>query len=274
MIPGELTTEQVLYFETFGFLILRSLFSADEIAVVTAEAQRLWQEDLGRRPTAEEFAHLGEIVEQSALLTGHVEGDRIYQPARQLTGDNPIWSGSECNHGVQTGTLVHTWHADRVGAQELDYRRIKMMLYLVPMRAENGALRVIPGSHRAPLHTELEEASLQHRDHADHEQRYFGVMGQDVPSYLIETEPGDLLIFNHSLFHAVYSENGKRSYLAFKFAARPTCDAHLLSLQRWSKYLFEPHENWVNSSSAKLRDMVDGLEDLGRRARELAAGQA
>ena len=92
-------------------------------------------------------------------------------------------------------------------------------------------------------------------------------MGQDVPSYLIETEPGDLLIFNHSLFHAVYSENGKRSYLAFKFAARPTCE-------RWSKYLFEPHENWVNSSSAKLRDMVDGLEDLGRRARELAAGQA
>ena len=121
-----------------------------------------------------------------------------------------------------------------------------------------------------PLHTDLVEY-VQNSDHGDPDERFFGMEGKDLPSFLVETDPGDLLIFNHSLYHSVYAENGRRSFLSFKYAARPRCDAHLLSLQRSASYIFSPHANWQNSSSARIRGMVEGVEDLGRKAEALTA---
>ena len=52
------------------------------------------------------------------------------------------------------------WEA-RLGRREVDFLRLKCMIYLEPMRRETGALRLIPGSHRLPLHENL--ASFRER---------------------------------------------------------------------------------------------------------------
>ena len=255
-----LTPEQVRCFEVFGFLVFEQAFSAEEVEKITGAAEALWEVELGRRPGLEEDMHTVPFVERHPALTELVEDNRIYGPVAQLLGEDFIWSGSEGNRGFQPDRDAHHWHADRWGKQELGYTRIKIMIYLDPMRKERGALRVIPGSHRAPLHVDLEPFV---RCHSEPAPTFFGMEGADVPCYAVETEPGDVVMFNHCLFHSVYGKEGQRRYIALKFAAPPTCDAHLASLNRWSKYAFHPDEAFLNSDRPRIRNMVEGLVELG-----------
>ena len=57
--------------------------------------------------------------------------------------------------------------------------------------------------------------------------------------------------------------------MAMKFAAKPTCDADLASVQWWSKYAFQPDEALLNSDSPRLQGMVKDLANLGARAQSV-----
>ena len=45
-----LTPAQVAHYETFGFLLLRRIFTAAEMADITREANEVWREDHERQP--------------------------------------------------------------------------------------------------------------------------------------------------------------------------------------------------------------------------------
>jgi len=262
-----LTQNQISCFDTFGFIHLKQLFTAAETAEIIAAAEDLWTEELGREPLWEEELGLAPFVERHPKLTAYLlEDDRLYQAFVQLMGQDFIWSGSEGNCGFKEGHKAHHWHADRPGPFELDYLRIKVMLYLEPMRKDQGAFRVMPGSHRLPLHAKLQ--SFQ-QSHSQKDPTFFGMDGADVPCYAVETEPGDAVIFNHSLFHSVYGKTGKRRYIAMKFAARPTSQDHLASLQQWSPYAFKPDKILLDNNNPRLSHMVAGVEELGRQAADL-----
>ncbi len=261
-----LTAEQITCFKTFGFLVLRQTFSPQEMDTITHAAEEVWERELGRPLGEEEKVRMSPFVEKHALLTQLVEDDRIYEPMEQLLGKDFIWSGSEGNRGIQTSGDAHHWHADRPGNEELNYIRIKIMLYLDPMQKEKGALRVIPGSHRLPMHEDLEAFQLSH---AESEPRFFGMAGSDVPCYAVETEPGEMMLFNQSLYHAVYGKSGRRRYIALKYAARPISDEHIASLKRWSAYVFHPEEVLQNSDGPRIQRMVKGLVELGEKSERL-----
>jgi hypothetical protein len=255
-----LTNDQIQFFQTFGFLCLRQFFSQAEIDSFAREAESFWEQHDRRGPDESRYFHGGRFIEQRDRMRHLPADDRIYVPLKQLLGGDFIWAGSECNHGMQTGTNAHHWHADRPGTRELSYARIKIMLYLDPMRPENGALRVIPGSHRLPLHEDLQ--AFQDR-HEESDPTFFGLRGEEIPCQILTTDPGDLLMFNHCLFHSVYAKSGRRRYIALKFAARPTCDAHLDSLRKFQPDTFEPHDGLLTSSNPRIRRMVQGLAELG-----------
>lgn len=260
-----LTAEQVNYFETFGFLVFRKLFSPAEVEMICREANDAWKSELGHPPTDTEAVSLDNFIEKRPPLTQLVIDDRIYVPIQQLLGKDFIWSGSEGNRGFHPGDNAHHWHADRPGRGELNYTRIKIMIYLDPMRKDEGAFRVIPGSHRLPLHEDLEPFQLAH---SEKQPKFFGLDGKDVPCYAAETDPGDVVFFTQSLFHAVYGKQGERRYIALKFAARPRSKEHIASLNKWSNYAFEPHETLCNSPNPRLSQMVAGLAELGASTRK------
>jgi len=81
------------------------------------------------------------------------------------------------------------WHPD---TSSLDYKAAKFCVYPDPLNADNGALRVIPGSHREPLHSELD------RD----PQSVFGLPPNELPAYVFASQPGDVIVFNVGLWHA------------------------------------------------------------------------
>ncbi len=81
--------------------------------------------------------------------------------------------------------------------------------------------------------------------------------------------PADVVLFHHSLFHAVYGKQPGRRYIALKFAARPTTDEHLKSMQKYAAGAFDPHERFLNSDAPRVRAMVSGLREMAERARRL-----
>jgi len=257
-----LTAEQVASFETFGFLFFRQVFSREEMERITCAAEEVWEKCLGHRAGEDEAVSMGTFIEGQPELERLAEDSRVYDAAAHVMGSDLIWSGSEGNRGIRAGDDIHQWHADREGEKELDYLRVKFMLYLDPMRKETGALRVIPGSHRMPLHEDL--ASFRDRYDEDNP-LFFGVEGPNVPCHAVETVPGDLLMFNQSLYHAVYGKRDRRRrYIALKYAARPTTDAHIVSNKQWSPGIFEPNEAFLNSDRPRIRGLVEGLVELGR----------
>ncbi|HAA76714.1 TPA: hypothetical protein DCE37_16510 [Candidatus Latescibacteria bacterium] len=247
-----LTPNQLAHFRTFGFLRLTGLFAQD-IANITRESQHIWESD--ETPRKNQEIRLDRFIERSPPLHRLVIDDRVYPVVEQLLGPDFIWVGSE---GNVSGRNRVNWHADRKyyrGGEGhwIDYTQVKLMLYLDPLSRETGCLRVIPGSHRMPLHSDLANQEI------DAASEPFGLDGPDLPSAALETTPGDLIIFNHCLWHAAYGGGPDRRYVALKFAARPTQEDQLVSLERYTPHIFNPHEAFLKHSDARIRKMVAAL---------------
>jgi len=261
-----LTKQQTIGFETFGLLLIRSAFSAQEIERIKIGSDQLWASELATNPKFCDGDCLTSAVERSDQLRWLVEDDRIFLSMQQLLGKDFIWSGSESHRRPADDIDLqrytdHPWHADRGGdGRELEYTRIKIMLYLQPMRKQTGALRVIPGSHRLPLHSSL--CSFEEAHHKNAKPLYFGTTGNDVPSYALETEPGDMIMFNQALYHAVYGKAGQRQYLALKYAAKPTTEHHIESLKQRSSNVFEPDEILRQHPSERIQQMLEGIPQV------------
>ena len=148
------TAEKRAHFDTFGFIVWRQAFSTAEIADITREFDDLMTELRGGRPfTGQWGEQQAPFVELRPSLARLAVVDRIYKTVEELLGPDFIWAGSEGN--ITAGD--HEWHPDRPGDdEEISYVRLKTMLYLDETTKESGALRVIPGSHRMPLHGEIE----------------------------------------------------------------------------------------------------------------------
>ena len=137
--------------------------------------------------------------------------------------------------------------------------RIKVMMYLSPMTDANGALRVIPGSHRAPLHLDL--LSFNDRQ-AIEDPRYFGVSGRELPAHVIRTTPGDVLLFNQSLYHAVYfTEEPARRYIALKYSQWPQDEEQRALLGDRDSDVFSPAVRTLACDRPLVQRMVHPILD-------------
>lgn len=246
--------DQRAYFDAFGFIVLRKLFSREEMDRIIAASERLWSGELDAGTDSTQYQTFPNFVERSSDLLWLIDDNRIHGVATDLLGERVVWASSEGNRGFADLHDGLFWHADRPGRDELTYPRVKMLLYLDPMSLENGALRVIPGSHRSPLHDSLLPFYASRKPK---EPRYFGERGADVPCHVVETEPGDLLIFDHSLFHAAFaSGRPARRYLALKYAAEPRDYLQAARLVRDLGGDLRPMQILIDSDRPRIRAMI------------------
>ena len=252
-----LTPSQIAHFNTFGFLILPQAFTPAEMQDIINESNDLWHQDRHNQ-TATGHQHIVPFVEMCPLLAQLPEDDRIYQPVEQLLGPGFVWGGSEGNKGSFNETNDHQWHSDRAGELELQYTRIKIMLYFQPMHKDNGALRLIPGSHHPNFHQQLLVLQPQQQETSF---GAFGVPGPELACFPVEVAPGDIVLFNQYLFHGVYGKQDGRSYIAIKFAARPTCQNHIASLKKHKQDASTLHDSFRHSRHPRIQGMVEHLLD-------------
>lgn len=207
----KLTQQQLDHFDTFGFVVFRQLFSPGEIQKFSHEFDSeldSWLPDGVHDGKARHYASL--MDSNTPFATSLMHDPRIADAAEQLLGTRIL--------GIGIGGSYHVgdtaWHAD---AANLDYRAIKFTTYFNRLNARNGALRVVPGSHQEPLYSAISTDT----------QTAFGVNPDELPAYVFETSPGDVLAFDAPIWHGAFHGGTRRRMCEMVFYEEPTTERAL-----------------------------------------------
>ncbi len=183
-----LTDTQLQHFRTFGFVILRGLFTAHEVEILRAEYEAELDRVYAHAPFTGETRYWAMMLHpRTPLFASLLEDDRFCSVAEQLYGTDVLGIGADANRYVGDTR----WHPDHHADPERDCYGIKFAFYLDPVDAASGALRVIPGSHGRAFHDRI-RGSLESLDLAV----------ADVPAYVCASCPGDVVAFDMRCWHA------------------------------------------------------------------------
>ncbi len=201
-----LSNEQISFFDAFGFLVFPGLFAPEEMEAIDREFEDVMAEDRAGQAFRGDKRHaVTACAEMRPGLRSLIEDDRVYGAIEDLLGPEIIWLGSDGNY--YTGDTA--WHSD---GTVMDIGRIKVALYLDPVARDSGCLRFIPGSHKMPLHEELqalrvertkqtiqegrsdETALDKYRDRGiDVDAQAFDTSPDRIPAFAAESRPGDVI---------------------------------------------------------------------------------
>ena len=204
--------------DTFGYLHLRGLFKP-QLTEITTAFEEVWARhgqrhggDLqGREHDGTQRSVIFPFIDQHERLCALLDDPKLLGVAGSLLGDDFNYWNSDGNlYASDT-----SWHSDGWERNHTTGRgllTIKLAFYLDSLTAESGSLRVLPGSHRHnDAYAERLEAALGEGyrgtaaplagsdPRAQGSVGAWGVDGAAMPAVAIESEPGDLVVFNHDL---------------------------------------------------------------------------
>ena len=215
----ELSPQQVTFFETFGFLVLRGLFAA-EVQQISEGFDDAFSRYADRAVVTHCHVHFDEprrtlsnIVEACPQLQFLLDDPRVDAIATALVGEGYEYAESDGSI-FTSGT---SWHVDVYGSP-LDRLHLKLQWYLEPLSAASGALRVIPGTnhHLSDFAVRVRSGVGLEGDREDIVHA-FGVEPEELPCWRLDTEPGDLLVWSFRTVHASFGAIGPRRALAMNF---------------------------------------------------------
>ncbi|MCC5952024.1 MAG: phytanoyl-CoA dioxygenase family protein [Acidimicrobiia bacterium] len=223
----ELTAAEVDRFDTYGYLLLPGLFR-DEIedirqgfdAVVHEHDLQVVRCDVSYDTAATGLhdaprrAVLGPLDRHERLgwlsddpRTAGIAARLIEGTCERLTDHANLFS---CD--------VH-WHHDGIFTAGAE-RHVLLTLYLDPLTAANGALRVIPGSHhRGPFRRSLVRTLTSHPLPPA---EVFGSAPDELPAEVLDVEPGDVIVIDMKLLHASFGGGTDRRSLTIEFGTPRT----------------------------------------------------
>jgi hypothetical protein len=220
--PFQLTAAQKTAFDTFGFLSFPGMLSHKRAAISEA-FENVWRDrgggHAGKPHAGQARSCIFPFIDQSEYLSGLLEDPHIDGLICGLLGDDYNYLGSDGNYYVGDTQ----WHSDgwRPAGTGLF---AKVALYLDPLTRDTGALRLIPGSHKAGT-TYADE--VQHNIGKSKEK--WDMEGREVPSLAMETRPGDVVVFNHNTKHAAFGGGQHRRMFTINCCRRlPLDDINIL----------------------------------------------
>ena len=154
-----LSEKQLAGFDRDGFIALKNLFDASEIAAMQAELARLRQapqsvkpETLIAEPGSGALRSIFAIHRQSPLFARLARDARLVDVARYILGDEVYVHQSRLNYKPGFDGKEFYWHSDfetwHVEDGMPHMRALSMSVLLSENSAVNGPLMLIPGSHR------------------------------------------------------------------------------------------------------------------------------
>ena len=199
--PRSLSTEQVLAFNTDGFLTKLPAFTSDEIEGIRAYFDQLLAEELSRGGTSYTIstAHL-----KHGPVYDLLKHPRIVAYVSDLLGDDIIGWGSHFFCKMPGDGQDVAWHQDATYWPLSPTKTVTVWLAIDDADGENGCMRVISGSHLGGRlqHASAEEQSVLNRTVERPEQ-----MG---PTVDVELRAGELSIHSDQLVHGSLANNSQR----------------------------------------------------------------
>lgn len=252
-----LTEAQKQHFNVFGFVILRQLFTLDEIELIRHEADKILTANREGKPfPGTQRQAMTPFFEKSPALLKFIADDRIHGIAEDLMGPDYIYTCSEGN--LHVGDTQ--WHGKDPDVAVLP--EVKISLYLEPTTRDTGALRLIPGSHRSRFSKSLRPLEVLYDDPAA---KPFGLHGDEIPCVIFESQSGDAGIFPEHTWHAAFGGAPGRSQHAINFRANPKNEKQLACLLESCErhpFAFHPPEELINSDNPRLQRMISRLLKL------------
>lgn len=189
------------FFDTFGYLGFPGLL-ADRIDDIINDFEEVWDRQggghHGRPHDGKARSCIAQFIDLHDRLSTLLDDERILGIASSLLGEHFNYMGSDGNYYAGDTN----WHSD---GQHADIRHIKIAFYLDPVTRDTGCLRVIPGSHKMG---DTYADALQ-RD-IGKSQSVWSMSGPEIPAIALETNPGDLVCFNHNTKHAAFGGSARR----------------------------------------------------------------
>lgn len=215
-LGDEITEVQRLFLARYGFLHFKGVVSADEVAVVRSELDRIeadhiiqdrrkvngiplfWGKGVGGRKRLQRSAFTSLFSDKIRELVH----DARFEPIRRLIGEDARVGDRE-KDGVVVNRYINVagsvyrrlgWHTD--GLRDLFYGRMPQQmlnigLHLDEVGTRDGGLSLVPGTHEQGFLSML-AAKPSFVGHSD-----------DPREIVVHTNPGDLTIHDGRLWHRV-----------------------------------------------------------------------
>jgi phytanoyl-CoA hydroxylase len=220
-----LTPEQIDTYREQGFLAVRNVFTAEEVA----ELQRVTDEfvERSREVTAHtdvfdlEPGHTAADPRLRRLKAPHrqhpaydraLRNEAVLAVVRQLVGDAVRYQNTKLNlKSPEYGSPVE-WHQDWAFYPHTNDDVLAVGIAVDDMMLENGCLMVVPGSHHGPVRDHHQDGVFAGAVPAD------GLAEQAVP---IELRAGDISVHHARLLHGSAPNRSQRPrrFLLFEYAA-------------------------------------------------------
>jgi len=261
----ELSQQQKDFFASFGFLVLPDLLK-EEIGWIIDEFEAVFAgrgvvHDGTKRSTVVPF------IDQREKLSTLLDNSKVVGLISGLLGDDFNYIGGDGNY--YTGDTQ--WHSD--GWHDVG-KFLKVALYLDPVSANTGCLRVIPGTHRI----DIKDWDARK---ARNSQELWGIAQSQVPAIPLESNPGDVVAFNHNLMHASFGGSARRRMFTLNCSARAQDEAQIEDLKG---YISSHARFWIDhmhsdimrgtASPARMVHLQQPMENEGHLAALSAKARA
>lgn len=216
--PGPLSPEALADYALRGYVLQRRLFSHDEVSLLRAQFARVGNElatddaRLVREPDSTALRSIFAFHELGGVAAELARDARLVYVARQILGDEVALHQSRVNRKPAFDGREFDWHSDFETWHAEDgmpsMRALSAVIFLTRHDATNGALMVVPGSHRTfigcvgetpPSHHEV---SLRRQEVGIPDRDNLSALASDLGIDVLTGEPGDALFFDCNLLHA------------------------------------------------------------------------
>ena len=193
-----LTAAEVAQYDEAGFLVLRQVFDASEMALLAQEAESLCQrraliDTQNIRCRWSDHVETGEctfdcfdpVIDIGPVCHFIARDERILSPLRQLYREEPYLFKDKLIF-KPPGLKGYALHQDFIGWPTFPESFLTVIVAIDSTGRENGATEVFPGYHR--------QGYLSPRDGNYHELPLSTI--DESTGVLLELEPGDVAIFS------------------------------------------------------------------------------
>jgi Phytanoyl-CoA dioxygenase (PhyH) len=211
-----LNGQQVAFFETFGYLKVPGLFRS-EVPEIVEGFEAVFAAEGHPRMELYEPLHgeerrliIPQFVTKNERLAQLIDDARVVGIVRSLLGDSYEYAESDGN----LFDCESTWHSDIYGAP-MHLHHVKLSFYLDTLRGDSGAIRVMPGTN---FFNETFARNVRKRINdpvkiADE----FGVDARELPSVILDTDPGDVVVWDFRTIHASFYGGKRRRLFSINF---------------------------------------------------------
>ena len=186
-----LSSEEKHFLDVNGYLPLEDILTQEQITPMIRRLDELAElegEDAGKELHQEGGTiRVSNLVNKGPMFEVGFSHPRVLAAIRHVVGSRFKLSSLDCRMALP-GQGHQAFHADwRSGVEPGDYYVCNSMWLLDDFTVENGATRVVPGSHRSGKHPKdaLEDATQQHAEEIQ-----------------LIASAGTVIVFNSHLWHA------------------------------------------------------------------------